>query len=101
MLTGKQQSEIAPLLRMSARIGADPLLVQAGTGNTSIKVDGTLWIKSSGKWLAHAISDDILVPVIVAEVQECVRLNMPIDEKHVSGGNRLKPSIETAMHAVI
>ncbi len=46
--------EISALLELSARIGADPMLTQASTGNTSIKLDGVLWIKASGKWLARA-----------------------------------------------
>ena len=37
----------------SARVGNNPLLVQAGSGNTSIKLDGVLWIKASGKWLGR------------------------------------------------
>ena len=52
MLAGIKESDISSLVDMSARIGQDPLLVQAGTGNTSIKLDGVLWIKASGKWLA-------------------------------------------------
>jgi len=33
--------------QLSARVGSDPLLVQASNGNTSIKLDGILWIKAS------------------------------------------------------
>ena len=41
-------SALDPLVRLSARLGRDPLLVQASSGNTSIKLDGVLWIKASG-----------------------------------------------------
>ena len=44
------QSTLAPLVRLSARVGRDPLLVQASSGNTSIKLEGVLWIKASGEW---------------------------------------------------
>lgn len=45
LLSTRQESEIAPLRDISARVGSDPLLVQASNGNTSIKLDGILWIK--------------------------------------------------------
>ncbi len=44
-------------------MGADPLLVQAAGGNTSLKDDGVMWIKASGTWLKDAASRDIFVPV--------------------------------------
>ena len=42
------------LLAHSARIGADPALVQGAGGNTSLKRDGVLWVKASGTWLRDA-----------------------------------------------
>ena len=102
MWTEKQEAEITSLLRMSARIGADPLLVQAGTGNTSIKLGDALWIKASGKWLSHAMADEMLVPVSLAEARRCVARNIDISDEYAgTAGAQLKPSIETAMHAVI
>lgn len=96
-------SEIAPLLELSARLGSNPLLVQAGTGNTSVKIDGVLWIKASGKWLAHAGHDEILVPVDLAETRRCVQLDAdPASQCSIlSGRNPLRTSIETAMHSVL
>jgi rhamnose utilization protein RhaD (predicted bifunctional aldolase and dehydrogenase) len=81
--------EIKQLLDLSARIGNDALLVQASSGNTSIKLGDTLWIKASGKWLAHAAAAEILVPVDLAEFREKGNVNHP------------GASIETAMHAVL
>jgi rhamnose utilization protein RhaD (predicted bifunctional aldolase and dehydrogenase) len=69
-------SELDSLLDVSARIGGEPLLVQAATGNTSIKHGGTLWIKASGKWLAHATRDDILIPVNLAETLTLINQNV-------------------------
>jgi ribulose-5-phosphate 4-epimerase/fuculose-1-phosphate aldolase len=79
--------EIAELRELSARVGRDPLQVQASSGNTSIKIAGTLWIKESGKWLADAQDEDILVPLDLADV--------------LRGEEIARGSVETAMHAVL
>jgi hypothetical protein len=68
----RHERELASLRELSARVGSDPLLVQASNGNTSIKLDGILWIKASGKWLAHASQEEALVPVELAEAREAV-----------------------------
>jgi rhamnose utilization protein RhaD (predicted bifunctional aldolase and dehydrogenase) len=98
MLAGIKESEITSLLEMSARIGRDPMLVQGGTGNTSVKLDGVLWIKASGKWLAHAQQDEVLVPLNLADVRRCVKQNRELPSPY---NGDLRPSIETAMHAVL
>ncbi len=97
-----EHAERKLLLDLSARIGRNALLVQASTGNTSVKIGGILWIKSSGTWLAHADQTDILVPVNLQEACETV------EHDHNSGrrtaktsGIHLRASIETAMHAVL
>jgi rhamnose utilization protein RhaD (predicted bifunctional aldolase and dehydrogenase) len=95
-------SDIAPLLELSARLGNNPLLVQAGTGNTSVKIGGVLWIKASGKWLAHAAHEEILVPVDLAETRRCVELDAdPAGQYCVLRGRPLRTSVETAMHSVL
>ena len=50
------QAELTRLRELSARIGNDPLLTQASTGNSSIKLDDVLWIKASGKWMCRCQS---------------------------------------------
>jgi rhamnose utilization protein RhaD (predicted bifunctional aldolase and dehydrogenase) len=96
----RHERELAFLRELSARVGSDPLLVQASNGNTSIKLDGILWIKASGKWLAHARQEEVLVPVELAEVRETVEQRTEIAQRHVSK-NEMRPSIETAMHALL
>ena len=64
--TALHEKEFASLRDFSARVGGDPLLVQASNGNTSIKLDGILWIKASGKWLAHAMQEEMFVPLELA-----------------------------------
>ena len=50
------------LIGLSNRFGSDPMFVRAGGGNSSVKVDGVLWIKPSGVPLATLAADD-LVPL--------------------------------------
>jgi rhamnose utilization protein RhaD (predicted bifunctional aldolase and dehydrogenase) len=96
MLDRKQLSELKDL---SGRLGRNPLLVQAASGNTSLKSNGSLWIKASGKWLANACTDEMFVPVDRAEIAACLANDAP----YAPGvtGSALTPSIETAMHAVL
>lgn len=76
--------------------------MQAGTGNTSVKVGGVLWIKASGKWLAHAGHDEILVPVDLAETRRCVQQDAdPAGRCSIQSGKPLRTSVETAMHSVL
>jgi ribulose-5-phosphate 4-epimerase/fuculose-1-phosphate aldolase len=88
------------LRQLSARVGSDPLLVQASNGNTSIKLEGILWIKGSGKWLARANQEEMLIPVDLAQAREAVEQTGEIEQRQISR-NRIRPSIETAMHAVL
>ncbi|MDB5522389.1 MAG: N-acylmannosamine 1-dehydrogenase [Rhizobium sp.] len=99
--------EFEALLDLSARVGADPLLVQGAGGNTSIKEAGTLWIKASGLWLAHARQRDVMVPVDLDPLLEALGRDDPacekaqqfvIADKNPAG---LRPSIETTVHALM
>ena len=84
-----------------ARIGKDPLLVQGAGGNVSWKEGSALWIKASGTWLADAGNDDIFVRMGLDEPRSAlVEASAPLLPGRL-GGNALRPSIETAMHAVM
>jgi ribulose-5-phosphate 4-epimerase/fuculose-1-phosphate aldolase len=85
---------------LSARVGGNPLLVQASNGNTSIKLNGILWIKASGKWLAHAMQEEMFVPLELAEVKQSIQNETEIASPYTPN-DELRPSIETAMHAVL
>ncbi len=90
------RAELQALRELTERVGSNPLLTQASTGNTSLKLDGVLWIKASGKWMADALQDDILTPLVLADLQgECLGRNLDPAERY-SGA-----SLETAMHAVL
>lgn len=96
----RHDKELASFRELSARVGSDPLLVQASNGNTSLKLDGILWIKASGKWLARANQDEVLVPVELAEVREAIEHGRDIGQCRVSK-SEMRPSIETVMHALL
>lgn len=87
--------ELCPLLDLAARVGRDPLLTQASTGNISMKIAGILWIKASGKWMADAAGDEILIPLNLAEVEASVLQNLDPAERYPNA------SIETAMHVTL
>lgn len=91
----RHKAELAQLRELSARIGRDPLLTQASTGNTSIKLDDVLWIKASGRCLADAKHEDILVPLNLREVRRYMSQQVDPAEIYECA------SIETAMHAVL
>lgn len=94
--------ELELLLATSTRIGREPLLVQAASGNTSVKLDGRLFVKASGKWLAHAEAEDILIPVDLDDARRRIDQGIdPAGQSVLVNGTLLGTSVETAMHAVL
>ncbi len=95
------------LRTLSARAGADPLLVQAAGGNTSLKDDGVMWIKASGTWLKDAASRDIFVPVDQAALVDALAQRDPAADACLPfvradlNSTGLRPSIETSVHALM
>ena len=88
--------ELQMLLELTHRVGSNPLLAQASTGNTSIKLDGVLWIKASGRWMADARQNEILIPLDLANVhRECLERDLDPAERYPGA------SLETAMHALL
>ena len=73
LCSAKHKPETQRLREFSACLGNNPLLVQGSNGNTSIKIDGRLWIKASGKWLADATAEDIFVSAGIAQARQSVR----------------------------
>lgn len=93
---------VRAFLELSAALGRDPLLIQASGGNTSIKDGGLLWVKASGKCLADAVDQPIMVPVDLEAVRAAVRHgdSDPVGP-HVAALTSLRPSIETTLHALL
>ncbi len=100
-------ADFSNLRALSARMGADPLLVQAAGGNTSLKHGGVMWIKASGTWLCHALAKDIFVPVDHAKLMEGLQQDDPACETCAEfvradlNNSGLRPSIETTVHALM
>jgi len=94
---------LGALAAVSARIGSDPMLIQAAGGNSSFKDGDVMWIKASGTLLAEAQERDIFVacdlPAMRMSLQKAeARADQPQEFALDSGG--LRPSIETSLHAV-
>jgi rhamnose utilization protein RhaD (predicted bifunctional aldolase and dehydrogenase) len=89
-------------LSLSQEIGAQPLLVQGPGGNTSVKIDGQMWIKASGTELSDALDQNIFVAVDPSKAIE--ELNGAGDgscrSALIDPGCGLRPSIETTFHAL-
>lgn len=99
--------EFEDLRKLSARLGADPLLVQAAGGNTSLKQGGVMWIKASGTWLMEAAAKDIFVPLDLAALGKALAEDSPDCESCVNFVRQdlnplgLRPSIETSVHGLM
>jgi len=99
--------ELDRLRKLSARVGSDPLLVQAAGGNTSLKDAGVMWIKASGTWLKDAAARDIFVPLDHAAILAALARNDPACESCTVfvrtdlNSTGLRPSIETTVHALM
>lgn len=97
-----QREPLDELVALSAQIGNNLDLVQAGGGNTSVKEDGVLWVKASGKWLSHAAKDDMFLPVPMADIaRQLAAQDEKFPEYRTRSGAALRPSVETAVHAVL
>jgi rhamnose utilization protein RhaD (predicted bifunctional aldolase and dehydrogenase) len=91
-----QLVELDMLRELTQRVGSNPLLAQASTGNTSVKLNGVLWIKASGRWMADALQNEILIPLDLADVhRECLQRDLDPAERYPGA------SLETAMHALL
>ncbi len=100
-------NELENLRNFSARIGANPLLVQAAGGNTSLKQDGVMWIKASGTWLKDAALKEIFVPLDYDRLKDALASDDPDCESCTKfvcrdiNSSELRPSIETSVHGLM
>lgn len=88
---------------LSAQLGRDPLQVQGPGGNTSIKSDGVMWIKASGKELADSETKKIFVAVDLdaARTEANGQGDGNCKAAVIDPEQKLRPSIETTFHAVL
>ena len=101
----KESTNLKELKKVSEVIGNNLDWIQGAGGNTSLKENDNLWVKASGCWLSSSTSKEIFVSVDRSEVINSIKNNnvdnIPI--KIVNSGNNfsLRPSIETALHALM
>jgi rhamnose utilization protein RhaD (predicted bifunctional aldolase and dehydrogenase) len=97
--------DLAALARVSAELGSNRLLVQAAGGNTSVKADGVLWVKASGRWLANALDEPIFAALDLPRLTRAMALGDPACETCEAfvradlSAPGLRPSVETTLHA--
>jgi rhamnose utilization protein RhaD (predicted bifunctional aldolase and dehydrogenase) len=94
-------SELRQVLQFCSRIGSDSTLVQGAGGNISWKDGNILWIKASGTRLADAQKKQIFVPVDLNSIKSAMRSGDFDSKPIVIGDSRLRPSIETHLHALM
>ncbi len=101
-------AEFGALKAISATVGRDPDQIQAGGGNTSLKEGDRLIVKASGKWLASALTDEVFVSLSLAEIRGFLQTGTPTDQAFrpatfdlLGQPTALRPSIETAFHALL
>jgi rhamnose utilization protein RhaD (predicted bifunctional aldolase and dehydrogenase) len=84
-----------------SHVGQDPMLVQGAGGNVSWKDGDVLWVKASGTWLADAKDKNIFVPIQLPHLRQSIaKKDFHVIPK-VLGNSKLKPSIETLLHALM
>ena len=102
-MTLEHPRDFDELRRTSARIGADPLLIQSAGGNTSVKDGDAIWIKASGTVLAEALTRDVFVPVDLAAIRAALKAGLPSADhpaEFLLNTSPLRPSVETSLHAI-
>ena len=96
---------LSALARVSAELGGNRLLIQAAGGNTSVKVDGALWVKASGRWLAKALDEPIFAALDLPRLTDAMARGDPACEtcdafvRADLSAPGLRPSVETTLHA--
>lgn len=97
--------DLVALAHASAELGSRRLLVQAAGGNTSIKEDGVLWVKASGRWLAKALDEPVFAALDLPRVLDALAHNDPACEtcdafvRADLSPPGLRPSVEATLHA--
>jgi rhamnose utilization protein RhaD (predicted bifunctional aldolase and dehydrogenase)/NAD(P)-dependent dehydrogenase (short-subunit alcohol dehydrogenase family) len=97
---------LAALVQLSNRIGGDPRLVQPGGGNTSVKLDDTLFVKGSGTDL-RTIGPDGFTRLSLARLASLTDAESMSDAemmRFMAGcmlGEGPTPSVETPLHSLL
>ena len=109
----KARGLLEELVALSRRFGADPEFARGGGGNSSVKVDGVLYIKASGTSLA-ALTPESVIALDMAPLMELLNSS---PERKVAGGtdevmevaigarigppDDRRPSVELLFHSLL
>ncbi len=93
-------SEVVKLKNYCSDLGSDRFLFQGPGGNVSIKLENSLIVKASGKWLKNVNKEEIFVTVDLNKIKSEIKKNN-FDIKIKAKNSLLKPSIETMLHAIM
>jgi rhamnose utilization protein RhaD (predicted bifunctional aldolase and dehydrogenase)/NAD(P)-dependent dehydrogenase (short-subunit alcohol dehydrogenase family) len=109
----KARGLLEELVALSRRFGADPEFARGGGGNSSVKVDGVLYIKASGTSLA-ALTPESVIALDMAPLMELLNSS---PERKVAGGtdevmdvamgarvgppDGRRPSVELLFHSLL
>jgi rhamnose utilization protein RhaD (predicted bifunctional aldolase and dehydrogenase) len=94
-------TERALVKNLCVELGKNPLIVQGAGGNISWKDNNILWVKASGTWLCDAKKKNIFVPTNLDEILDSVNKNDFDKKPVVTNNSKLRPSIETILHALM
>ena len=88
------------VVNLATALGSDSRITQGPGGNVSMKDNGVLWVKASGAQMAFANSQAIFVPIDLQDARNKIR-DDSVGFVNLYSESSLRPSIETAMHAII
>ena len=104
-------TDIQKLVEFSRRYGSNPDCVCTGSGNTSLKENGVMYIKASGYELGKMTEEDLvkvdlnkLIPVMEKDYGDNVKIREKTfidncNEAKFPGQEDRKPSIEVILHS--
>ena len=72
------EEELQKFKEISFKLGSNKNLVQAAGGNTSIKINDSMYIKASGTWLQDSLNKDIFVEVNLKSIQKKLMMRLMI-----------------------
>ncbi|HNS00163.1 MAG TPA: SDR family NAD(P)-dependent oxidoreductase [Planctomycetota bacterium] len=109
------RSDVRRIWRYSLEVGADPAIVIAGGGNSSVKTRADLWVKASG-YAMGAMPPEAMLRLDLAKVRELLSAPIPGATREAADAYvarkllearidpprpDIRPSVEAVMHAAI
>ncbi|MDA9795287.1 class II aldolase/adducin family protein [Paracoccaceae bacterium] len=93
------------LIAYSRVLGSKPQMIQAAGGNTSVKSDGMMWIKASGRWLSDVEDKNSFLAMDLSRILAALANPEATDAEMracvYSESAAARPSVEVPMHAAI